>query len=161
QGVGYLINRDMMGGVSKGDGVNGEGVFSRCVFGTCGHDRPQVFSATAYWDGGNAGRLILVPGRGRQPAPCAGSGGVIALKLGTAPNARASMFSVAWCSPTMGDPGAPAVSGTGPDGGVVWVLDTGSSAVLHALDARTGNPLYASAGADAVGRTQRFVTPAV
>lgn len=160
QGVGYLINRDMMGGVSKGDGVNGEGVFSRCVFGTCGHDRPQVFSAAAYWDGGGASRLILVPGRGQQPTPCAGSGGVIALKLGTAPNSRAS-FSVAWCSPSMGDPGAPAVSGVGPDGGVVWVLDTGSSAVLHALDARTGQPIYASAGADSVGRTQRFVTPAV
>ena len=161
QGVGYLINRDMMGGVSKGDGVRGEGVFSRCLFGTCAHDRPQVFSAAAYWDGGSAGRLILVPGRGRQPAPCAGSGGVIALKLGTAPNSRASTLSVAWCSPTMSDPGAPAVSGAGPDGGVVWVLDTGSSAVLHALDARTGNTLYTSAGADAVGRTQRFVTPAV
>ncbi len=161
QGVGYLINRDAMGGVSRGDGVNGEGVFSRCLFGTCGHDRPQAFSAAAYWDGGSAGRLLLVPGRGRQPAPCAGSGGVIALKLGTAPNSRASVFSVAWCSSSMTDPGAPAVSGAGPDGGVVWVLDTGSAAVLHAFDARTGHTLYASAGADAVGRTQRFVTPAV
>jgi hypothetical protein len=161
QGVGYLINRDMMGGISKGDGVSGEAAFSRCLFGTCGRDRPQVFSAAAYWDGGSAGRLILVPGRGRQPAPCAGSGGVIALKLGTAPNSRTSTFSVAWCGPSMGDPGAPAVSGSGPDGGVVWVVDTGISAVLHALDARTGGTLYASAGADAVGRTQRFITPAV
>ncbi len=161
QGVGYLINRAMMGGVSKGNGITGEAVFSRCLFGTCEHDRPQVFSAAAYWDGGSAGRLILVPGRGRQPAPCAGTGGVIALKLGTAPGSRASTLGVAWCSPTMLDPGAPSVSGAGPDGGVVWVLDTGTAAVLHALDARTGDTLYTSAGADAVGRTQRFVTPAV
>lgn len=161
QGVGYLINRDAMGGVGKGDGINREALFSRCLFGTCGRDRPQVFSAAAYWDGGSAGRLILVPGRGRQPAPCAGSGGVIALKVGPAPGSRSSMFSVAWCSPSMTDPGAPAVSGRGPDGGVVWVLDTGAGAVLHALDARTGDAVYASAGADAVGRTQRFVTPAV
>lgn len=161
QGVGYLIDRDMMGGVSKGNGVTGEALFSRCLFGTCNHDRPQVFSAAAYWDGGSAGRLILVPGRSRQPAPCAGSGGIIALKLGTVPGSRSSTFSVAWCSSPMSDPGAPAASGAGPDGGVVWALDTGTSAVLHALDARTGGTLYSSAGADAVGRTQRFVTPAV
>jgi len=161
QGVGYLINRDMMGGLSKGNGVTGEAVFSRCLFGTCGHDRPQVFSAAAYWDGGSAGRLILVPGRARQPAPCAGSGGVVALRLGTASGSRTSTLGVAWCSSALSDPGAPSVSGTGPDGGVVWVLDTGTAAVLHALDARTGDTLYTSAGADAVGRTQRFVTPAV
>lgn len=161
QGVGYLINRDTMGGVGKGNGVTGEALFSGCLFGTCSHDRSQVFSAAAYWDGGSAGRLILVPGRGRQPAPCRGSGGILALKLGTAPGSRSSTFSVAWCGVTMSDPGAPAASGTGSDGGVVWALDTGTSAVLYAFEARTGATLYTSGGADAVGRTQRFVTPAV
>ena len=70
-------------------------------------------------------------------------------------------LSVAWCSPSMGDPGAPSVSGPGPDGGIVWLVDAGTPGVFHALDARTGAALYASNGADALGRTQRFVTPAV
>jgi hypothetical protein len=161
QGVGYLINRDNMGGVGKGDGISGEGAFSRCIFGTCHGDAPQVFSASAYWDGGSGRRLILVPGRGRQPAPCRGTGGIVALKLGTTPRPRAPMLDVAWCSPSMRDPGAPSVSGAGPDGGVVWVVDTGVPAVLYALDARTGVELYASIASDAIGRAQRFVSPAV
>jgi hypothetical protein len=160
QGVGYLLNRDGMGGLGRGDGVTGEGLYSRCLFGTCRGGRPEVFSATAYWDGGSAGRLILVPGRGSQPAPCRGTGGVVALRLGTAPGSRASTFSVAWCSPSMTDPGAPAVSSDGPRGALVWVVDR-RAGVLYALDARTGAEAYASRGADALGSTRQFVTPAV
>jgi len=161
QGVAYLINRDDMGGVSHGNGITGEGVFSRCVFGACEHDTSQLASAAAYWDGDRAGRLIVVSGRGRQPTPCRGAGGVVALRLGTTPGAHAPRLDVAWCSPAMRAPGAPSVSGVGPDGGVVWALDTGEDAALYALDARTGAALYTSGGGDAVGRAEPFVTPAV
>ena len=161
QGVVYFINRDDMGGMSHGNGITGEGVFSRCVFGTCEDTAPQISSAAAYWDGGSAGRLILVSGRGRQPIPCEGTGGVVALRLATTPGSRTPRLDVAWCSVPMRDPGAPSVSGVGPDGGVVWALDTGEDAVLYALDARTGAALYESGGADAVGPAQPFVTPAV
>ena len=161
QGIVYLINRDDMGGVSRGNAIGREGMFSRCAFGSCERNVPEVFSAAAYWDGGSAGRVILVPGRGRQPAPCLGTGGIAALRLGTAAGSRAPRLDVAWCSASMRDPGAPSVSGIGPDGGVVWVLDTGEDAVLYGLDARTGDTLFKSAAQNAVGRTQRFVTPAV
>jgi PQQ-like domain len=160
QGVGYLINRAAMGGVSHGDGVRGEGVYSRCIFGDCRSRAPQVFSASAYWDGGSAGRLILVPGRGAQPQGCRGTGGLVALRLEIDSGTRASTFGVAWCSPSMRDPGAPSVTGTGPDGGVVWVVDT-AAAVLFALNARTGEELYHSDGKDALEGTHRFITPAV
>jgi len=160
QGVGYLINRDDMGGRGRGDGITGESTYSRCVFGTCQGGGPQVFSATAYWDGGPAGRLILVPGHGSQPAPCRGTGGVVALRIGAAPGSRAATFTVAWCSPSMRDPGAPSVTGAGPDGGLVWVVDRGAGA-LYALDARTGAEVYVSRGADALGAAHQFITPAV
>jgi hypothetical protein len=160
QGVGYLINREEMGGVSHGNGIEGEGVFSRCLFGDCRGGRPKVFSASAYWDGGTTGRFILVPGHGNQPGGCHGTGGVVALRLDVAPSTHASTFRIAWCSPSMGDPGAPAVSGVGPDGGLVWVVDSGS-AVLFALDARTGKAIYQSGGKDALGSARRFITPAV
>jgi putative pyrroloquinoline-quinone binding quinoprotein len=160
QGVGYLINRDDMGGVSHGDGVTGEGLYSLCLFGTCQGGPPEVFSATAYWDGGGSGRFILVPGRGTQPAPCRGTGGVVALRLETAPGSHASTVSVAWCSPSMVDPGAPAVTSTGPHGALVWVVDR-RAGILYALDALTGAEAYASQGADALGRARQFITPAV
>lgn len=160
QGVGYLINRDNLGGQSRGNGVAGEGVYSRCLFGSCGYGGAEVASATAYWDGGSAGRLIFVPGRGRQPGPCRGTGGIAALRLGTAPGSRTATFAIAWCGPSMSDPGAPAVSGAGPDGGLVWIVDHGAG-VLYALRARTGAAVYVSRGADALRETHRFITPAV
>jgi len=160
QGVGYLINRANMGGLGRGTGVAGEGVYSQCIFGDCRGGGPQVFSAFAYWDGGSAGRLILVPGRGSQPAPCRATGGVAALRLGVAPGQGTSAFQVAWCSPSMRDPGAPAVSSAGSENGVVWVIDTGAG-TLYALDARTGAELYRSGGADVLGSTHRFITPSV
>lgn len=160
QGVGYLINRDNMGGVGKGNGVTGEGVFSRCLFGDCQGFGRASFSASAYWDSGSAGRLILVPGRGTQPAPCGGSGGVVALRLVVAPGTGAPTFDVAWCSPSMQDPGAPTISSTGTAGGLVWVVDA-SAGLLYALDAATGAAVYVSAGPDAPGRMHRFITPTV
>jgi putative pyrroloquinoline-quinone binding quinoprotein len=161
QGVAYLINRDNLGGVAKGDGVGGEGVYSRCVFGDCRSGNGRIFSAGAYWDGGTAGRFVYLPGTGRgaQPAPCRNMGGVVALRLGVSAQSHASTLDVAWCSPGMQDPGAPAVTGSGANG-IVWVIDTGTGA-LHAFDARSGAPLYTSANGDGPGATHRFVTPSV
>ncbi len=160
QGVGYLINRANMGGLSRGDGVTGEGAFSRCLFGTCRHSGATVYAAAAYWDAGTAGRFILVPGHSSQPAPCHGTGGVVALRLGAAPATRAAALSVAWCSPSMGDAGAPAVSSAGAAGGVVWVVDSGTG-TLNALDAGTGRLIYGSGGGDALGNVRRFLSPTV
>jgi len=160
RGVAHVVNRDDMGGVSRGNGSVGEEGSSRCVFGACDRDVPQAPPAAAYWDGGSVGRVVLVAGLGRQPAPCQGTGGVVALRLAT-PVAHSPKLDVAWCSASMPDPGAPSVSGEAPDGGVAWVLDSGDDPTLYALDARTGAMLYRSGGADAVGRAQPSVTPAV
>jgi len=107
QGVAYLINRDNLGGVARGDGVAGEGVYSRCVFGDCRHGNGRIFSAGAYWDGGEAGRFVYLPGTGGapQPAPCKNMGGVVALRLGVSPQSHASVLDVAWCSPGCATPG--------------------------------------------------------
>lgn len=159
QGVGYLIDRGNMGGLSKGDGITGEGLYSRCLFGDCQSGPPKVFSDVAYWDGGDAGRFIIVPGRGDQPAPCHGTGGVVALRLDSGGAAHRSVFDIAWCSGSMRNAGAPAASGEGP-GGLVWVVDA-SDGVLHALDARTGDDVFSSSGANALGEAHQFITPAV
>ncbi|HLW48409.1 MAG TPA: PQQ-binding-like beta-propeller repeat protein [bacterium] len=160
QGIAYLVNRDDMGGLSRGTGITREGVYSRCVFGTCDAGGLEVASATAYWDGGTAGRLIFVPGHGRQPAPCGGTGGIAALRLTLLPRTRAVTLTVAWCSPSMRDPGAPAVSSDGAAGGVVWVVDREAGA-LYALDARTGAALHVLRGADALPNAHQPITPSI
>jgi outer membrane protein assembly factor BamB len=158
QGVGYLVNRDNMGGVARGNGITGEGVYSLCLFGNCQGGGPKVFSAAAYWDGGGAGRFILVPGHGSQPQPCRGTGGVVAVRLEAAAS-RAPALHVAWCSPSMSDAGAPTVSSAGPEGGLVWIVDT-RPGILYALDARTGAEVYASPP-EVLGGTHRFIAPVV
>jgi len=84
---------------------------------------------------------------------------VVALRLGVSAQSHVSTLDVAWCSPAMRDAGAPAVTGSGANG-IVWVVDTGAGA-LHAFEARSGAPLYASGNGDAPGATHRFITPAV
>ncbi|HVI84425.1 MAG TPA: PQQ-binding-like beta-propeller repeat protein [bacterium] len=160
QGVGYLINRANMGGLSRGDGVTGEAAFSGCLFGTCSDRGAGVFAAAAYWDAGTAGRFIAVPGHGNQPAPCHGTGGVVALRLGAAATTRAAAFSVAWCGPSMIDAGPPTVSSAGTAGGVVWVVDSGAR-TLNALDAKTGEQIYVTGAGDVLGSARRFISPTV
>jgi hypothetical protein len=143
QGVGYLVNRDDMGGPDRGNGSTGEGVYSLCIFGDCKHAQGADLPAAAFWDGASAGRFIFAAGRGHQPAPCRGIGGIVALRLEPAAASRAGTLSAAWCGPPMADPGAPASSGAGPDSGLVWVVDRGPGE-LYALRARTGAELYAS-----------------
>ncbi len=159
QGVGYLLNRANMGGTSHGNGVTGEGAYSECLFGDCRGGGPKTFSAFAYFDGGSTGRLILVPGRGNQPAPCRGTGGVVALRLGVSTRG-APLFHVAWCGPSMSDPGAPAVSSAGTEDGIVWAIDT-AGGILYAIDARTGAEVYRSRNEDTPGDTHRFITPSI
>jgi PQQ-like domain len=159
QGAGYLVNRDDMGGRGKENSIGGDAVYSRCIFAGCAADPAESTSAAAYWEATDTGGLILVPGRGRQPAPCERSGGIAALRRTAPPATRRSILALAWCSASMRDPGTPAASGTGR-AGVVWVVDRGAG-VLYALDARSGRTLYVSRGADALHSVQGSVTPSI
>ena len=160
RGVAHLVDRGDMGGGSIGNGGVGEEGASRCVFGACDRDLPQAPPAAAYWDGGSVGRLMLVAGVGRQPAPCQGTGGVVALRFATRP-AHLPDVGRRLVQRVAARPGCPVGVGRGPDGGVAWVVDTGEDAALYAIDVRTGATLYRSDGADAVGRARPSVTPAV
>jgi hypothetical protein len=66
-----------------------------------------------------------------------------------------------------GYPGAtPGISASGNTNGIVWAVENGSSAVLHAYDARDlSHELYnssqATAGRDAFGAGNKFITPTI
>jgi len=161
QGMVYLVDRDRIAGLTGGRGAAGSSVSSRCVFGPCGGGPGGIPADAAYWDGGaRAGPMVFVPGRGPQPPPCSGTGGVVALRLRAGGESSMPRLDVAWCSASMHDPGAPSVSGVGP-AGVVWVTDQDETPVLRALDAGTGAPLYESRIPAGGGAAQPPVTPAV
>src|SRR5579883_1772843 len=161
QGMVYLVDRDRIAGLTGGRGAAGSSVSSRCVFGPCGGGPGGIPADEAYWDGGaRAGPMVFVPGRGPQPPPCSGTGGVVALRLRAGGESSMPRLDVAWCSASMHDPGAPSVSGVGP-AGVVWVTDQDETPVLRALDAGTGAPLYESRIPAGGGAAQPPVTPAV
>jgi len=154
QGVGYLINRDAPGGNGRGDGVTGEALWSGCLYGNCRDLRQEaVFTTAAYFQGAGGTPYIVTAGQTAQPAPCAGTGGLVAWRLQTA---TALALQVAWCGPSMADPGSPTVSSDGGRGAVVWAIDSGRPRLL-AVDGATGKPLWVAA----LPAAPRFAVPTV
>lgn len=65
QGVGYLIDRWYPGGVGTGNGVSGEGVYSVCMYGTCGAQE-AVFTTAAYYAAADGASYVITAGRTAQ-----------------------------------------------------------------------------------------------
>ncbi len=139
EGTGYLVNRDAPGGQGQGDGITGEGLWSGCLYGGCRSTLAEaVFTTAAYFRTGAGASYIVTAGQLAQPAPCSGTGGVVAWRLTTRPSPS---LRVAWCGPSMGDPGSPTVSSHGGSGAIAWVVDT-QTPRLMALDGTTGKVLW-------------------
>lgn len=122
-GVSYLLDRDNLGGT-------GSQVFQMRYFSG------GNFGAAATWSNG-ADTFVFAPGRGSRSG-CAGSGGVMALRVsGTA-------LATAWCSATVSNPSPPAVSSNGNNDGILWVAGS-SPATLRAIDISSGMEIFAGA----------------
>ncbi len=147
-GVGYLINRDNLGGTGTGTGTVREGVYSASLFGS------GVYGASGAWSNGTD-VYVFVPGRGTRAAPCTGTGGVMALRLALA--AGASTFQVAWCSAGFGNPSPPAISSNGNNDAILWVAGGTSFRAYNVAD---GMEIYNAAGADALPAVRQW-TPIV
>jgi outer membrane protein assembly factor BamB len=147
-GIGYLLNRDNLGGMGMGDGTHNEGVFSAQV------SNGGVYGATAAWSDGTH-TYVFVPVQGGRPAPCSGSLGVVALRLGAVAGG-ASNFSTAWCTAS-GAEGAPAVSSNGNSDGILWVATAGSTTV-RAYDISTGMMIWSANDAATI---RKWVPPLV
>jgi hypothetical protein len=138
-GVGYLLDRDNLGGTGAGDGIRNEGVFSAQV------SSGGVYGATASWsDGTNT--YVFVPVHGNRASPCTGSGGVVALRLTTM--GTRSTFATAWCSAPAGE-GAPAVSSNGASDGILWVAYAGGG-TFRAYNIADGTDVYSTTDATAI-----------
>ena len=138
----YVINRDSMGEFSpsgNADWQELDGVFGGGVFAS-----PAYFNGNLYY-GGVGGPL--------QAFAVSGA------KLSTQP---ASATSTDFPYPGA----APAVSANGTSDAIVWAVENGSPAVLHAYDAtdltqELYNSNQAAGGRDNFGDGNKFITPAV
>jgi chitodextrinase len=135
----YVVNRDNMGKFNP----NSNNIYQD-ITGVLG----SVFAAPAYFHNtvyyGSVGNSI---------------------KALTVTNAKLSTSSTAHTTNSYGYPGAtPSVSANGSSNGIVWAVEHGGTAVLHAYDATTLNEIYNSnqAGSrDQFGAGNKYITPTI
>ena len=88
------------------------------------------------------------------------------VKTFTVTNARFSISATAQTVNSFGYPGAtPGISANGTNNGIVWAVENGGTAVLHAYDATNLNELYnsnqAASSRDHFGAGNKFITPTI
>jgi outer membrane protein assembly factor BamB len=153
-GIAYLLDRDDLGGVGRGNGDVGEGVFSAPVSGR------GAFGAAATWSDGRD-VYVFVPSRGYRFGGCNGRddpGGILTLRLRT--DLTGSAFTRTWCSAGVSNPSAPTVSSNGDRDAVLWVAGT-TPPELRAYDVAEGVEVYRATGADAPPSVRQWVPPVV
>jgi hypothetical protein len=164
-GVAHLLDRNNLGGIGTGDGVNGEGVFSTRVAaegnGTFGRIRTAAATYTTP-SGTYVVFSVSTPGATGFGCPAGTSGDLVALLIS---RSAPPTISVAWCADNHGR-GAPIVTTTdGSSEPVVWTIgaegtDPLSANRLFAYNGETGEPLFTGGGSDEhMTFVQRFSTP--
>jgi hypothetical protein len=151
-GVAYLLNRDDLGGIGKGNGIRGEGVQSNRV------SSGEIINAAAAYTTASASYVVF-EARGSGVGCPSRSGNLVALRIGAS---SPPSLTVAWCANNMGG-GSPIVTTTdGRSEPIVWTVGTESSNRLHGYDGETGEVLFAGGGPDEqMSRVQNFQTPIV
>jgi PQQ enzyme-like repeat protein len=151
-GVAYLLDRNNLGGIGKGDGIHGEGVQSKRV----ATDR-IINAAASYRTASSTFVIFETKGTG---IGCPGrSGNLVALRIGAS---APPTIDVAWCADN-GGRGSPIVTTTdGSSEPVVWAVGSESNNRLHAFNGVTGEVLFAGGGQDErMSMVRRFQTPIV
>jgi hypothetical protein len=137
----YVVNRDSMGKFSE----NNSNVYQELAGALPGgvFAMPAYFNNTVYY--GSVGSPI---------------------QAFTISNAKLSSSATAQTANSFGYPGAtPSISANGTSNGIVWAVESASTAVLHAYNATNLNELYnssqASGGRDHFGVGNKFITPTI
>ena len=153
-GVLFLLDRSNLGGIGKGDGKNGEGLYSKKIVDGSGMYGRGTTYATA------KGRYVVFRAYGAPlGCPKGTSGDLVALRI--EPNSPPT-FSVAWCAVSHGH-GSPVVTTTdGESEPIVWVPATGAVNRLYGFDGETGGIVFGGGGTgDGMTTLWRWASPVV
>jgi hypothetical protein len=152
-GVVYLLDRTNLGGIGKGDGYRGEGLFSAHVASR------QIINAAAVYTTPSGVHLVFHGYRGSVGTQCpAGqSGDLVSLHI-TATSPPTAITD--WCADSRGQ-GFPIVTTTdGVAESLVWVAGAEGSNRLHAWNGETGTLVFnGGADTDLMKGLRRFGTP--
>jgi hypothetical protein len=152
EGVLHLLDRTELGGIGKGDGGSGEGLYSQAVIKGQGvHGRAATYVTAR-------GRYIVVRGYGTGiSCPKGMSGDLVSVLV---KNSSPPEFSTAWCAESHGY-GSPIVTTTdGISEPIVWLPSAGTTNRLFGWDGDTGAVVYGGGGAaDEMTTLTRWVSP--
>jgi PQQ enzyme-like repeat protein len=154
EGVLHLLDRENLGGIGKGNGSTGEGVYSvKLVDGDGAHGRIATYETVM-------GRYVVVRGYGSAiGCPKGTSGDLVAVRV---TNSSPPKLQVAWCATSHGD-GSPVVTTTdGKNNAIVWAPSAAKTNRLYGWDGDTGAVVYGGGDAsDAMGMMWRWASPVV
>jgi hypothetical protein len=137
----YVVNRDSMGKFSS----SSNNIFQELPGVLSG----GVYAMPAYFNGNVYYGSVGSPIRAFQIS-----------------NGKLSSTATVQTANSFGYPGTtPSVTAKGTSNGILWAVENGGTAALHAYDATTLNELYnsnqASGGRDQFGAGNKFITPMV
>jgi uncharacterized protein (TIGR03437 family) len=136
-GVAYLLDRNLLGGIGKGNGTTGEGIQSKQVA-----NNVIINAAAAYTAASGSYVVFTTSGTG---VGCPGTAGnLVALRISSS---TPPTINVAWCANGSGR-GSPIVTTDGISQPIVWTVGAESSNRLYAFDGQTGQMLFNGGGAN-------------
>jgi hypothetical protein len=141
-GVVHVLDRSNLGGVGKGNGITGEGVYSDLVAGPHPNGVNIRGGAAAYTTTSGTFVVMRADGNGTN---CPGAGGdLIAIKMATT---GTPSFTTAWCA-SSGGAGSPIVTTTDAAGSnpIVWIAGAEGSNQLTGWDGLTGANVFNGGG---------------
>ena len=150
-GTAHLVNRQDLGGIGKGDGKTGEGLFSAEVSKGAIVGNPASYTS-------KQGRYVVMRADGTGVScPSGTSGELIALKI--APTSPPT-FSTAWCAASEGRGSPIATTTDGESDPIVWVVSAQNTNTLLGFDGDTGAQVFDGGGAT-MTEVIRYTSPIV
>jgi outer membrane protein assembly factor BamB len=154
EGVMFLLDRENLGGIGKGDGTTGEGLYSqKLMTGDSVHGRIATYETAK-------GRYVVFRGNGTSVGcPNGDQGDLVAVRVTpTSP----PKFSIAWCATSNGY-GSPVVTTTdGRSNPIVWVPASSGVNRLYGFDGDTGHVVYDGGGpGDVMSLVWRWASPVI
>jgi hypothetical protein len=152
-GVLHILDQNDLGGVGKGNGSDGEGLYSAAVSATLDGVKGRLTSYVT-----SKGRYIVARTNGHGVGcPKPGDFDLIAMRMNAS---SPPSFSMAWCATSHGFGSPISTTTDGTSNAIVWIFGAQLSQHLLGFDGDTGETVYSGGDDDDVaGGVWRFSAP--